>query len=108
MEKVIQIVYSTFYQRNTAISYREKIIVTAVTLIFLLAIIIPILYSFSIWNINWELNSGLSPEKVQIVAVSWVWFSIVHNTKPMFCAVFEYTTFKGIKYRQCYCDLFVI
>ncbi len=46
MEKVIKTVYTTFYQKTIGVSYREQVIVTATTVAFILAIIIPILSVF--------------------------------------------------------------
>jgi len=43
MEKVIKTVYTSLYQKNTGVTYREQVIVTATTVAFMLAIIIPIL-----------------------------------------------------------------
>ncbi len=43
MEKVIKTVYTVFYQKTAGVSYREQVLVTATTVAFMLAIIIPLL-----------------------------------------------------------------
>lgn len=43
MEKVIRTIYTTFYQKTAGVSYREQLIVTATTVAFMLAIIVPLL-----------------------------------------------------------------
>ena len=41
MERIIKTVYNTFYQQTTEVSYKEQVIVTGATIIFILGIIIP-------------------------------------------------------------------
>ncbi len=43
MERVIKTVYTTLYQKTTGVSYKEQIMVTVITVGFILAIIIPLL-----------------------------------------------------------------
>ncbi len=50
MEKVIKKLYTVFYQKTTGITYREQILVTATTVSFMLAIIIPLISLFILNN----------------------------------------------------------
>jgi len=40
MERIIKKVYNTFYQQSAGVSYKEQVIVTVTTIVFLLAITI--------------------------------------------------------------------
>ncbi len=43
MEKVIKTVYTSLYQNNIGVTYREQVMVTLTTIGFMLAIIIPLI-----------------------------------------------------------------